>query len=336
MYNFVSKKPDQATLELIMRTGDTNPAIAYRAQKEFAQAITVPLRDAILDGDIIHGIFTPIHLGPGGSIEYPLDCLAPGEEDEFVAYTSPGNGRIAERQVEGDRVMVPTFMVENAIDWLIKYSREAQWDVVGRCLQILNFGFLKKMNDDGFHTILSGAADRNILVYDADASAGQFTKRLVSLAKVNMRRNGGGNSTSVNRRRLTHIAMSPEGLEDIRNWGLDQVDEVTRREIYLADDSSDKVTKVFGAILVDLDELGVGQQYTNFWTSDLAATLQASDTELAIGMDLTRGNFIMPIRQEVEIFPDPVLLRSWKQGYFGGMDAGYALLDGRDVMALSF
>lgn len=336
MYNFVSKRPDEDTLKLIVRTGNSDQAIAYRAQKEFASAVQTPLREAILSGDIIDGVFTPIPLTAGGSIEYPLDVIAPGEEDEFVAYTSPGNGRIAERQVEGDRVFIPTFMVENAIDWLLKYAREANWNIVQRCLQILNFGFMKKMNDDGWHTVLSAAADRNILVFDADASPGQFTKRLVSLAKVNMRRNGGGNSSSINRRILTHIAMSPEGLEDIRNWGLDQVDEMTRREIYLADDSSDKVTKVFGAILVDLDELGVGQQYADFWTGDLAASVQASDTELAIGLDLTRGNFIMPIRQEVEIHADPWLHRSHKEGYYGMGDNGYAVLDGRDVLALSF
>lgn len=336
MYNFVSTSPDKDTLELIKRTGDSNLAVAYRAQKEFAKAIQTPLREAILSGDIIDNVFTPIPLSTGGSIEYPLDVLAPGEEDEFVAYTSPGNGRIAERQVEGDRVFIPTFMIENAIDWLLKYAREAQWDIVQRCLQILNFGFMKKMNDDGWHTVLSAAADRNILVYDADASAGQFTKRLVSLGKINMRRNGGGNSSSVNRRRLTHIAMSPEGLEDIRNWGLDQVDEMTRREIYLADESSDKVTRVFGATLVDLDELGVGQQYQTFWTDSLAASIQASDTELAIGLDLSRGSFIMPIRQEVEIHADPWLHRSHKEGYYGMADQGFASLDGRDVIALSF
>ena len=77
---------------------------------------------------------------------------------------------------------------------------------------------------------LSAAVDRNVLVYDGDAAEGQFTKRLISLMKTVMRRNGGGNSVTANGR-LSDIYMSPEGIEDIRNWGVDQVDEVTRRDL---------------------------------------------------------------------------------------------------------
>ena len=105
--------------------------------------------------------------------------------------------------------------------------------------------FVKKTNDDAWHTLLAAGVDRNILVYDADAAIGQFTKRLVSLLKTVMRRNGGGNSSSINRGKLTDLYVSPEAIEDIRNWGVDQIDEVTRREIYNADDASASVTQNF-------------------------------------------------------------------------------------------
>ena len=59
--------------------------------------------------------------------------------------------------------------------------------------------------------LISAGADRNVMIYDADASAGQFSKRLVSLMKVIMRRNGGGNSTSINRGELTDLYLSPRG-----------------------------------------------------------------------------------------------------------------------------
>ena len=67
-------------------------------------------------------------------------------------------------------------------------------------MQVLEASFVKKINDNGWHTMLTAGADRNILVFDGDASAGQFTKRLVSLMKVIMRRNGGGNTGSSVRR----------------------------------------------------------------------------------------------------------------------------------------
>lgn len=42
----------------------------------------------------------------------------------------------------------------------------------------------KKINDDAWHTLLAAGLDRNVVVYDSAATAGQFTKRLVSLMKV--------------------------------------------------------------------------------------------------------------------------------------------------------
>ena len=48
-----------------------------------------------------------------------------------------------------------------------------------------------------------------------------------------MRRNAGGNTGSANRGRLTDLNVSPDALEDVRNWGLDQEDEETRRQLSL-------------------------------------------------------------------------------------------------------
>ncbi len=290
----------------------------------------------MLVGDVVTNIFQALTMEPGTTTEFPLDLLAPGEEDEHVAYTNPGHGRIPERQVEGDYVMVPTYSISSSIDYLLRYARDARWDVVARAAQVLEAGFVKKINDDGWHTILSAAVDRNILVYDSDAAAGQFTKRLVSLMKTVMRRNGGGNTASINRGRLTDIYLSPEGLEDIRNWGVDQVDEVTRREIYTAGEGG--ITRIFGVNLHDLDELGQGQEYQEFFDSDLSGSLgPSSDVELVIGLDLqSNDSFLMPMKQQVQVFEDDTLHRHQKAGMYGWAELGFAVLDNRRVLAASF
>ena len=232
--------------------------------------------------------------------------------------------------------MVPTYSISSSIDYLLRYARDARWDVVARAAQVLEAGFVKKINDDGWHTILSAAVDRNILVYDSDAAAGQFTKRLVSLMKTVMRRNGGGNTASINRGRLTDIYLSPEGLEDIRNWGVDQVDEVTRREIYTAGEGG--ITRIFGVNLHDLDELGQGQEYQEFFDSDLSGSLgPSSDVELVIGLDLqSNDSFLMPMKQQVQVFEDDTLHRHQKAGMYGWAELGFAVLDNRRVLAASF
>tara|TARA_R100000152_G_C6760929_1_gene185004 strand:- start:385 stop:1386 length:1002 start_codon:yes stop_codon:yes gene_type:complete len=332
------KRPDEAFIDLLKRSGSSEKNEALAAQRELAKAIETPLREGVLVGNILDGIFEAIPMEPGTTTEFPLDLLAPGEEDEFVAYTNPGHGRIPERAVEGDYVMVPTYSITSSIDYLLRYAREARWDVVGRAVQVLEASFVKKMNDDGWHTILSAGTDRNILVYDADAAAGQFTKRLVSLMKTVMRRNGGGNSASINRSTLTDLYISPEGLEDIRNWGVDQIDEVTRREIYQAADGSAILTRVFGVNIHDIDELGESQEYQKFFTTDLSGSLgPSSDVELVVGLDQNANDsFVMPVKENVQVYEDDTMHRHQRAGMYGWAEMGFAVLDNRRVLLGSF
>jgi len=318
--------------DLLKRSGSPKRDESLAANAEFAKALELPLRQGILNGDILDGIFEPITLAQGATPEFPLDFLAPGSEKDFVAYTIPNHGYIPQRHVEGDYVMVPTYDIGASIDYLLKYARDARWDVVGRAMEVLEASFVKKMNDDGWHTLLAAAVDRNIVVYDSDADNGQFTKRLVSLMKTVMRRNGGGNSTSNNRGMLTDLYVSPEAMEDIRNWGVDQVDEITRREIYTAADGS--INRVFSVNLHDLDELGDGQEYQLFYENVLSATLPANhDTELVVGLDLRkRDSFIMPVREQVQIFEDETLHRQKRAGFYGFAEQGFAVLDNRRVL----
>ena len=330
-------RPDDHFIELIKRSGSVDKNEALVAQHELAVALETPLRKGVLVGDVLDGIFEKINMEPGTAAEFPLDLLAPGTENEHVAYTNPGHGRIPERAVEGDYVMVPTYSVASSIDYLLRYAREARWDVVGRAMQVLEAGFVKKMNDDGWHTLLAAGVDRNILVYDADAAQGQYTKRIVSLMKTVMRRNGGGNSGSLNRGRLTDIYLSPEALEDIRNWGIDQVDEVTRREIYQAGDDGAAITRVFGVNLHDMDEIGEGQEYQRFFTDQLLGGLASSDSELIVGLDLSANDsFIMPIKQDIQIFEDDALHRHQRAGFYGWAEIGFAVLDNRRILLGSF
>ncbi len=325
-------EPSQELTDLLMRSGSAEKTQSLEASSQFAKALELPLRQGVLSGDILDGIFEPVRLADSAVPEFPLDFLAPGTESDFVAYTIPNHGYIPERHVEGDYVMVPTYDIGASIDYLLKYARDARWDVVGRAMEVLESQFTKKMNDDGWHTILAAGVDRNIVVFDDDAANGQFSKRLVSLMKTVMRRNGGGNSTSNNRGALTDLYVSPEAMEDIRNWGVDQVDEVTRREIYTAADGS--VNRVFGINLHDIDELGEGQEYQTFYTSSLSGTQPSGhNTEIVVGLDLRkRDSFVMPIRQEVQIFEDDSLHRQKRAGFYGWAEQGFAVLDNRRVL----
>lgn len=327
------ERPDDATLELIRRTASDDYNVAMSALQDFAKATAESIRQAILVGDIVSGIFDTKQYAPGQRIRFPIDLLAPGEEKQHVAYTVPSHGRIPNRQVEGDYIQIPTYAIASSIDWLLEFAEEADYDVVGRCIQVLEAGFIKKINDDGWHTVLSSGVDRNILVFDADATAGQFTKRLVSLMKVLMIRNGGGNTASLRRWKLTDLFLSHEAVEDIRNWGLDQVDEVSRREFMMMPDGT--VPRIFGVNLNALDEFGENQEYQEYFTDALGATLASGDLELVVGLDLMNRGYIMPMEGSPRIFPDPTAHRSNLGSLYGRQKVGMANTDVRNTLLAS-
>lgn len=331
----MKKKPTPAMNELLIKSGSKKREEALAAQYQLAVALANPLRDGVMPGDTLDGIFEKVTLGPGVAPEFPLSFLAPGSEKDYVAYTIPNHGMLPYKNIEGDYVMVPTYDIGNTIDWNAKYARDARWDIVGKALRVMEAGVTKKISDDGWHTILAAGVDRNVIVYDSAAAAGQFTKRLVSLMKTVMRRNGGGNSTSINRGKLTDLYVSPEAMEDIRDWGVDQVDEMTRREIYTAPDGS--VSRIFQVNLHDMDELGEGQEYQGFYLNQLGAALGTSDVELVVGLDLSsQDSFYMPVREELQVFPDETMHRQKRAGYYCWMELGFAVLDGRRVLLGSF
>jgi hypothetical protein len=331
------KKEERDQLEkLLVQTGSTNKEEALAAQRLFAAALTTPLRQGVFIGNNLYNIFQREVFNPNARVEYPIDFYRPDNANEFTAYVIPNQGKIPQRQIEGDYLTVPTYDVGAGIDWLLRYAREARYNIVGRALEVLEAGFTQKLNNDGWHTILAAGFDRNIVVSDANAAPGQFTKRLVSLMKLVLRRNAGGNATSTGRGRLTHIFMSPEAVEDMRNWDAADVDPVTRREIFLADDNVE--SDFYGVKLVTLDELGEGQEYQQYYQNIIAAGaanngMAAGDLELIVGMDLSQNDsFVMPVREELQVFEDETLHRERRQGYYAWMSAGFAVLNNQRII----
>lgn len=323
--------PTERQTELLRASGSLNKEEYMKNTAEIAKALELPLREGVRDGDILDGIFETEVLN-GAPPEYPLHYLAPGTEKEFVAFSIPGHGYIPQRHIEGDYVMLSTYGIGNGIDWNLKYAKNARWPVVTDAMETFKAGFTKKLNDDGWSTLITAGADRNIVVNDSAAATGVFTKRLISLMQLVMRRNGGGNSTSMNRGKLTDLYVSPEAMTDVRNWNVDQVDEITRREIHLST-NEDAITKLFGVMLHTLDELGEGQEYQLFYDNELSGTLPGTDVELVVGLNRSRRrSFVMPISNELEVYPDDTLHRLRRGGLYGWMEVGFGVLDNRDVL----
>lgn len=338
----------QEAIEALRATASNDTEVRGQAQKALAAELNAPLRQGIFDRDNLGGIYEKQVLAPGAQANYPLDFVKPGEEDEFMAFTLPKQGRVPERHVEGDELWVPTFSIGNSIDWSLKYAREARFDVIMRAIRVYEAGFVRKINSDGWRTILGAADGRGLIVHangtapftgstlSPVAAAGQFTKELLSRMKTAMTRGAGGNG---NAGRLTDTYLSMEAMEDIRAWDVDEIDEFTRREIFVSKEYG--LAQIYGVVLHEMTEFGEGQEYEEFLEVTLgnAHSVVSSATlkEYCIGLDLsTMDSFVMPIRYELETYEDPALYREQRAGIFGWMEHGFAVLDSRRVLIGEF
>lgn len=335
---------DQKLNEILRATASADVVERSKALTQFLKAISVPVREGVFDGDTTAGIFNEETLPAGVSPEYPVDFIAPGTEGEFRAFTNPGKGKPPALVVSGDKLTLSDIGNIFRVEYDLHYARNARWNVVARLTEAFMAGFVKKRNDDCWHTILASMADRGMTVFDIAANAGQFTRKLFSLGKCSMARNSGGNSTAVKRGRLTNIWMSCEGIESILSWNLDQVPETVRSQMYSMSGGDNQVIEVLGVKIQEMFELGVNQEYQNYYVNRLGGALvpagsghTAADVEIAVGLDLTnRDAFVRAITQSMEIAEDPQLYFQQRGGFQGSSRYAVGVLDSRRGLSFSF
>lgn len=342
MYN----KQDEKSLDLLRAMASRDQRKADAARKAFAQELVAPLRRGIFDADNLGEIYSPQVIPYGSTASYPLDFVRPGDEDAYTAYTISEQGRLPERRVEASEINVPTFKIGNSIDWDIKFMKEARWDIVKRALQVFEAGFVRKINSDGWRCVLAAAADRGLVVEAAGtavftgsadcmttaAAAGEFTKELVSRLHTAMTRGAGGNG---NGGRLTDLYLSLEAMECVRSWDASRIDEFTRREIFTSADKG--LASIYGVIMHSMTEFGQDQEYDAFLETVLSLAKPGSTEQFCVGLDLTSDDaFVMPLKEELEVYDDEALIRYQRMGIFGWMRHGFACLDNRRVLLGAF
>lgn len=327
--------------KLLRATASTNRAEAMAAMKAFAAEITGPLKQAVFAPDTLNvegvEIYQKIDVSETDNLRFPLDIIAPGTEDDYVAFTMPKQGRVPERHVEGDELYVQTYKIANAIDWDLDFARDARWDIVARSMEVFQAGFTKRMNDDGWHVVLASANSAGYLIKDSAATAGFFTPALVYRMKTTQRRR-------VRNGDMTHIFVSSEGVEDIRNWTTTQVSDWVRRDLFYAPSDGGNslnparpaVLSLNGVQICELRELGEGngttaEEYQQYWITTLGGAFTSSKLELAVGLDLSKkDSFIMPIRTPLEVFETGEQLhRQGRAGIYGWTRIGMAAVDNR-------
>lgn len=332
---------------LLRATASENPVERTKAVSQFFDFVQLPIRDAVWDGDNTGNIFARRQIPAGVSPEFPVAPIAPGQQPDFYAYTHTGKGMPSRLEVVGDVVYLPSIESRNEINWARKYARDARWDVISYFLDRLAQSFVYKRNANAWHTILKAAADRGLVVFDSAANEGQLSKRLFSLYKCAMVRNGGGNMSSVGRGRATDLFVSCEGKEEIYNWNLAEVPDSVRAQLYSQSGNDTDMLDVAGVKVHTMVEFGVGQEYQTYYTSTLSGALAPSgagggahghdDVELAIGIDAAnKDSFVWADIEMLQVYDNPLLHPEGRGGAYGHECYSIGVLDNRRVVALSY
>jgi len=319
----------------MLRATAGRDADAIRHREALATVLASAWRSGVLEPDTLGDIFTTIPLDPGTDAKFPLDFYnaADSEKDNRDAFVVPKEGAIPDRVIQGDEIHVPTYKIGNAISWSLDYARDARWDVIARAIEVFTNGFVRKLNDDGWHVIQKCAA-ANAVATDAAGTDGIFSKRLLTNTQTAFKRLSGGRGA-----KATDIYLSPEAIADIRNFDTGsaggQIIDFGMLAQLLRGDADSGAPDLFGTKIHELRELGVGQEYESFIATTLGIAHTGSKQEYGIALDLSnRDSFVMPVRDDMEMFDDPQLHRSAKAGVYGWMELGMACLDTRRAMLL--
>ena len=323
-----------------------------RIYAELAAAIKVPILQEVKYQSIIRELFAIEMLEPGAQAQYPV-----ADDFEIPVWVLPGLGYVAQNFLEGvgEDVFVPTFRIDTAADWKLSYARESRVDIAARAARKAAQAIAEYEEECGWR-VLSPAATtnftatgllkaRNAPVYEVTstaAGAGYLSKELINKMIVGYQRTG---------RQLTDLWVSPEDAADIREWSETDIDPVTRREIFQAAGMG----AVWNVQLHVLQHLGGPGKFNingstssyGLFKADVAGdyndyhldnpnVVDSNGNVTTVGetqiwaFDMTANDsLVMPIKEELEMWNDPVLHRRQKQGFYGWEEVGFACLDSR-------
>jgi hypothetical protein len=337
---------------LFKATAAVDTSEGQEAFREFCAAIRVPILQEIKYQSTVRELFAEEILEPGAGAVYPV-----ADDFELPVWVLPGLGYAAQNFIEGvgEDVYVPTFTINTAADWKLKYARESRVDIAARAARKAAAAISEYEEESGWRVIVPAGTTnfaatgllhaRNAPVYEVPAAAtgaGYLSKELINRMIVGFQRVG---------RTMTDLWVSPEDAADIREWTETDIDPVTRREIFQAAGMGsiwniqlhvlphlggpgkfniNGSTSSYGIFLADVAGDYNDYHLDNPNVCDSNGQVTTTGETQVWGFDMTSNDsLVMPIKQEFKTWDDPSLHRRQKQGFYGWEEVGFACLDSR-------
>lgn len=278
-------------------------ALAESPQSRSAYAISrasviLPLLD---EQSTIRSIFTPEVLPPGAQATYDIPF-----DDVNCAWVMPQIGGIPQIQVEGTEVYVSTFGIDAAVQWQIDVARQGRFQVGERATKLLKNKIIEQEELAGWSLIKAHAA-----VLDGKqkvtASNGLTVDTFNDIVTAG----------DLLRRKITDIYVSPKRFADMRKW-------VTATD--LSNGLKDKAFEAAG--LIEVWGVRIHRVYNSKLVTD--------DKGYAFGQRDGYTYGVMPIRQQLQTFDNPIAIMEWKIGVMARENVGFAVLDEKGLIEVTF
>lgn len=278
-------------------------ALAESPQSRSAYAISrasviLPLLD---EQSTIRSIFTPEVLPPGAQATYDIPF-----DDVNCAWVMPQIGGIPQIQVEGTEVYVSTFGIDAAVQWQIDVARQGRFQVGERATKLLKNKIIEQEELAGWSLIKAHAA-----VLDSKqkvtASNGLTVNTFNDIVTAG----------DLLRRKITDIYVSPKRFADMRKW-------VTATD--LSSGLKDKAFEAAG--LIEVWGVRIHRVYNSKLVTD--------DKGYAFGQRDGYTYGVMPIRQQLQTFDNPIAIMEWKIGVMARENVGFAVLDEKGLIEVTF
>ena len=357
--------PEQ--VELVKAMGSKNLVAAREAQEAFAAFLGPVVAQVLNQAGTSSGIYTDAAFDEDDSPSIPLDLYYNNGDNHVQVWSQSVAGGLPSSHVAGmNEMKVATYRLDSAINMLKKYVRRARLDVVSKGVERMAQEILVKQERNAWAVILKalGEADtggNDHIVEATGRDPVHFTLDDLNVLMTRIRRinesfaNGTPDAAYSNG--LTDLYLSPERMQDVRGFAYQPMNtrapngaavdgssqpvalpDAVRSDIY----NSAGTSEIYGVTLNEINELGPGKKYiTLFNAIQSESSTHASDDDLLVGLDNSKGAFIRPVAtqsetggQVVTAADDQWSARSDKVGFYASVEEGRVCVDARAVVGL--
>jgi hypothetical protein len=369
----LKETPEQ--VELIKAMGSKNLTVSREATEAVAAFLGPVIKKVLMTLGTSSAIYRDSEFDEDSDPSIPLDLFYDAAEGYVTTWSQSQAGGLPSSQVNGvSELKFQTYRLDSAVSFNKRYARKNRLDVVSKAIERMVNEVLIKQERNAWAVVLKALAEAVTTVPTGGSTSyrhviGVGTENVFLLNDLNklMTRNKRINeSYSANTPSQpfsagpTDMYVSPEVKEQIRAFAYNPIrtdsGSANTNNQFISENMRDEIYRnagmqsIFGVVINELVELGVGQKYNTLFGSFVQSNTvpgagsgywATADDEIAITIDNSRGSFIRPVSRQSEsggtfsVLPDGQWdgygSRVEKVGFYGFVEEGRLCIDARAI-----